>query len=537
MNRDKISNRILRNKLFPFVAFLLISTLFFFLMGYNKVAKQGPFSKHVYRQSDSYAFALNYYYENNKLLEPSVLCVIEDKGGRAVSEFPGLYFITAKIWKLTGINPLVPRLLNLLILFLGLFFLYKLTFKILKDHYWAVLVSLFMFSSPLLGYYGFNFLPNIPALGIALIASYYYYKYHTSSKVLFLVLSTVLFACAALLKISSLFAFLAINAVIFVHNFPRIKQKPKVILMQLASVAFVFIIVFSWYIFSKDYNSKNLDGIFRFFINPIWGLGSEKIQQIQNVVYTNTIIYFLNPFALIILGGFFIFSILFWKKTNRSLLLITSVLFVGIMLFILLFFDGMDHHEYFLIDLTVIIPAVTITFLTTMKNLSIKLFHSKIIKIISFILLLLAINYNVVLTRAHFNPHDKIVSKNIQLPKRVIEYWEYNNWAWELSYGKYEGIVPYLRGLGIRFEDKVITVPDESPNITLCLLQQKGFTDYHYWNNYKGAAMTERKIELGAKYLVVQGDENLKREDVAPFINNQIGDYNGIKIYKLSNVQ
>jgi hypothetical protein len=49
--------------------------------------------------------------------------------------------------------------------------------------------------------------------------------------------------------------------------------------------------------------------------------------------------------------------------------------------------------------------------------------------------------------------------------------------------------------------------------------------------------MTERKIELGAKYLIVHGDENLMHEDVAPFINNQIGEYNGIKIYKLTNVQ
>ena len=525
----------LNKKLIPIYVFLIISVGLFYLMGYQKVATKGPFSRHSYRQSDSYAFALNYYYENNRFIEPSVLCVIEDKGGKAASEFPGIYYITAKIWKLTGVNPFVLRIIDLIILFIGLFYLYKLTYKILNDHFWSILVSLLMFSSPLLGYYGFNFIPNIPALGLALIATYYYYKYQASSKVRFLVLSTILFSIGALLKISSLFAFLAINAVFFLQNIHRMKQNSKALLLQLGSVLFLLIVVISWYAFAKDYNSKNLDGLFRQDTIPIWNLSSEHIHKILDVAFTNTIIYFLNPFALIVLAGLFITSALFWKKTNTTLLLFTSTLFLGISMFILLFFEAMDAHEYFLIDATVIIPAITITFLTTVKETSLNLFNSKIFKTFAFGLLLLSLNYNIVMTRAHYNPHDKMVTQNIPLPNRVQEYWNYVYWDWEVHRGKFDGIVPYIRSLGIKFYDKVISIPDESPNITLTMLQQKGFTDYHYWNNYQGARRTERKIELGAKYLIVQGDENLLRDDVAPFISNQIGEYNGIKIYSLTN--
>jgi len=42
-------------------------------------------------------------------------------------------------------------------------------------------------------------------------------------------------------------------------------------------------------------------------------------------------------------------------------------------------------------------------------------------------------------------------------------------------------------------------------------------------------------VELGAKYMIIRGDENLLREDVAPFTQNQIGEYNGIRIFKLVN--
>ena len=534
MVKLKSPKRILNTKFIPVYLFLIISAGLFFLMGYPEVASKGPFSRHSYRQGDSYAFALNYYYENNKFMEPSVLCVCEEKGGRTVSEFPVLYYLTAQIWKLTGVSPLVLRLINLAILFIGLFYLYKLSFEILRDHFWASTVSLLMFSSPLLGFYGFNFIPNTPALGFALIASYYSYKYHTSSKVRFLLLATILFTLGALIKISSLFAFLAINAVLFIRNIRQVKQKPRALLLQLASAVFVFALVSGWYLFAKDYNYRNLDGLFRQDIIPIWDLSSEHVQRIKDSAYTNTIIYFLNPVALIALAVFFITSVIFRKKTDQALLAVTAVLFAGIILFILLFFDGMDDHEYFLIDVTVIIPAVTITFLTTLKNLSPGLYHSASLRLSAFILLLFSLNYNMVMTRVHYNPHDKLVTRNIPLPNRVMEYWKWAYWDWEIKLKRYEGIVPYIRNLGIRFEDKIISIPDESPNRTLTLLHQKGFTDYHYWNNYEGIRRTQRKIELGAKYLIVQGDENLLREDVAPFTQNLIGEYNGIRIYKLS---
>lgn len=522
-------------KFIPLFFFLLISIGLFFFMGYNKIATKGPFSKHSYRQSDSYAFSLNYYYENSHFSEPAILFVAEERGSKTVSEFPILYFITAKIWNLTGVNPLVPRLLNLIILFLGLFYLYKLAYQLLKDHAWALLVSILMFSSPVLGYYGFNFLTNIPALGFALIATYYYYQYYRSSKVQYLILSTLLYSLGALLKISSLFTFLAINGVIFLQNMLMIKHNRKAISWQLGSIVFLFAISYSWYIFTSDYNSRNLTGLFQNGIIPIWKLSSEYIQGVLDRVYTNTIIYFINPIALMALGVMFITSIVFWKKTNRTLLAITGLLLLGVTMFILLFFEAIDSHEYFLIDTTVVIPAITITFLTTLKGLSINLFNSKIVKTISFLLLLLALNYNMVLTRAHYNPLDRMISKNIPLPSQVLEAWRYVYWDWEMHLKKYEGIIPYMRNLGIKFEDKVISIPDETPNRTLTLLNQKGFTDFHYTNNYQGIKRTERKIELGAKYMIVQGDENLLREDVAPFTKDQIGEYNGIKIFRLNN--
>ncbi|NLU39719.1 MAG: glycosyltransferase family 39 protein [Bacteroidales bacterium] len=534
MENKLFIKRFFCKKLIP-VYFVLLYIGLFFLMGYPKVSSLGPSSRHSWRQSDSYAFALTYFYDNNKFFEPAILFQGEQSHGKVVSEFPILYYLTAKIWKFTGVTPFVLRLINLVILFIGLFFLYKLAFLILKDHFWAVFVSLFLFSSPLLGYYGFNMIPNIPALACALIACYFSYCYYETSRIHYLILSTLLFSFGALFKITCLFSFLAINAVLLIKNVISIKKDKKPLLLQVGSVAFVILIVLTWYMFVKEYNTHNLNGFFNQSILPIWGLSQNRIHEIQSLIYTNNLIYFFNPIAFLTIITLFLFTFFLLKRLYKPAFFITVVLLVGVVLFVLLFFDGMDAHEYFLIDATIIIPAITITLLTTFKNLSSSLFHSKYVKGIAFTLLLLSINYSIVLTRSHYNPHDKFVTGNIPLASWVRNYWVYCYNDWESSKKKYEGIIPYLRSLGITFDDKVITIPDETPNLTLTLMHQKGFTDCHYWNNYSGKRRTERKMELGAKYMIIRGDENLLREDVAPFTQNQIGEYNGIRIFKLVN--
>lgn len=533
MVKSILSRKVINHKFYTLLAFLIISIGFFFLLGYNKVATKGPYSKHSYRQSDSYAFSLNYYYENNNFFEPTILFTGENGHGKTVSEFPILYYITAKIWKITGINPLVPKLIDLLILFLGLFYLYKLSYEFLDDHFWAFVVSMMLFSSPLIGFYGFNFIPNIPALGLALIGTYYFYKFSKTLNYKWLIISSVIFCLAALLKVSSLFLFLATNAVFLIYCLLNFKTRSKVFLTQLSSIFFVLLMVLSWFLFTKNYNLNNLGGIFNQTIIPIWSLSPERIRTICDTAFTNTIIYFFNPQALIVLGIMLLFSLALWRKTSPQILAVTSFLFVGIVLFILLFFDGMDAHEYFLIDATIIIPAITLTFLSSIKKMSLQFFQSIGFKLFALVLLLFLIDYNIAVTRAHFNPHDRMVEKNIPLPKRVKDYWDWVYWDWETGRKKYEGIVPYLRSLGIRFEDKVISVPDGTPNLTLTLLQQRGFTDYHYTNNYQGINRTKKKIELGAKYMIVLGEDNLLREDVAPYTQNLIGEYNGIKIFRL----
>ncbi len=533
MHITRFLKNLVHTRFFQYIVFIFIATIYFFLMGYNEVADKGPYSQHIYRQSDSYAFALNYYYEKNAFLEPSILLVIEKETGKTVSEFPILYYLTAKIWNITGVTPFIPRFINFLILCIGLFCLYKLALEFLEDHFWAAMVSLSLAASPLIGYYAFNFLPNIPALGFALIASFYFFKYFKYESSVYLIFASIFFALAALIKISSLFAFLALNATLFISNLKHIKTKPTAILKQLASVIFVLGILICWFLFTKSYNARHIGGLFNQSILPVWDLSSAQIHSILDLIYDNTLIYFFNPYALGLLIVAFGASIICRKKANKQILVVTALLLIGAIMFVILFFGGMDYHEYFLIDATILIPFLALSFFTLIKNSLNAYYNLNWVKTTVAVLMLLLLNYNAILTGMRINPNRALVKKNIPLNKKVTEYWEYRHYDWTMHQKKYEGIVPYLRGLGINFEDRVISIPDGTPNVTLTLLQQKGFTDYHYSANYTGAGQTMRKIALGAKYMIVEGEENLKREDVAPYLKHKIGEYNGIFIYRL----
>ena len=95
----------------------------------------------------------------------------------------------------------------------------------------------------------------------------------------------------------------------------------------------------------------------------------------------------------------------------------------------------------------------------------------------------------------------------------------------------YGEITPYLRSLGIEREDKVYCTPDQSINISLYLMDQKGFTDFFR----NGVSFTE-KIELfklhELKYVIVGDTSKLDVKPISLGLK-EIGEYNGAQIYSV----
>ena len=513
-------------------SFFLILTLLFFFLGYNDLLSTGPMSIHGWRQSDSYSFALSYFNENNQLLEPSILFIGEDGNSKTVSEFPILYYITAKIWKITGVTPAVLKFINFLLLLTGLFHLLMLSGKVLKDNFWSMFVVLFLFSSPIIGYYGFNFIPNIPAFGLALTGLYYLYKFVSGGKTTDLIIFSLVFILASLIKVTALISLLGASFVAFTYYFSSLRTRLKNFIKFSLAVLFIFFCYWRWYVFAGQYNQDNLQNIFNQSTIPIWELSKERILDILDKFYFNVFPQYFNSYAmyaiLLIIAAMVVFRKAFNPYARRTGL----IYFLGTISFMILFFQGLDVHDYFLINTLVFIPAATITVLLTFKKISPKYFQSRSIKILGAIILIFLINKEMILVRSHYNADSKLVNYNIPLSKREQDFWDYKNYMLQLTDLQYQGMDKYLRKIGINYNDKVISVGDGTPNLTLSLMGVKGFSEYHYRNIYSEKEKIERMIILGAKYIVINKHNELG-EETKSFLGEKVGQYNDISIYSI----
>lgn len=505
--------------------------ILFFFMGYHRIWNAGPQSIHAWRQSDSYAQALTFYHEDVSLWKPQLLFAGENGDRQAISEFPILYWTTAKIWKITGPQPAVLRLIDLLLLWLGLFFLARLIFEMTNDLYWALFSALLTFSSPVLGYYSFNFIPNTPALGLALVGLYYLFRFHRDGKNKDLTIATALYIFASLMKVTALFSLLALSGSLLLF-YLRQKHEERNKAWRLAvSVITILGVYLAWNRYAHWYNQQHLNGLFNQSIIPIWDLNPTQISEIAGKAYHNILPQYFYPpayYAIILLFVFLIFN---YAKIDKIWLHATLLLVAGIGLFKILFFQGLDVHDYFLTNTLVFIPFISICLFDFLLKKKTNL-NSLYVKIPASVILFFLLNYSMIVTRSHYNPHQKAVTQNIRLSKAKQDYWAYVYWTMELQDFQYRGINKYLREIGIDYNDAVISLGDYSPNRTLCWMETTGFTDLDF-HDLPLADRIENLKSRGAKYLVYNENDKPDLAALKPLLADSVGSYNKIRIYSL----
>lgn len=117
--------------------FIFIFLLFIvsWLYNYVGILFYPPYSIHAWRQADCLSFVLNFYKENLSFWETEINQSGDSIHGKTVSEFPIIYYTVAQLWKVFGQHESIFRLINISIVFFGLFNLHRLGKLILKDSF------------------------------------------------------------------------------------------------------------------------------------------------------------------------------------------------------------------------------------------------------------------------------------------------------------------------------------------------------------------------------------------------------------------
>ena len=105
--------------------FIFLLFIISWLYNYPGILSYPPYSIHAWRQADCLSFTLNFYKENLKFWEPAINGLGVDGQGRTVSEFPIIYYTVAQLWKIFGQHESIFRLINIAIVFFGLFNLHR----------------------------------------------------------------------------------------------------------------------------------------------------------------------------------------------------------------------------------------------------------------------------------------------------------------------------------------------------------------------------------------------------------------------------
>ena len=189
-------------------------------------------------------------------------------------------------------------------------------------------------------------------------------------------------------------------------------------------------------------------------------------------------------------------------------------------------------HDYYLIEVCLLIPPLFLSLAEYSKREFQRLYQSKTTKVILVIILSFSVLHSIVWMKIKYN-FKKTVLTNILISEHAINLNNWYHWDYSNKFKAYETIKPYLRSIGIKRDDVVVSIPDQSPNISLFFMDQKGYTSL-----YKGDKSIKEQLDFfinrGAKYLIINDTSLYQKEDFKAYRKNKVGEYYNIEIFKLT---
>jgi 4-amino-4-deoxy-L-arabinose transferase-like glycosyltransferase len=526
---------------------LFIASLFllFFIYGFDHILWLRPQSMHQWRQADCLQIVHNYLTDSWNFFSPSIHNYFSDgeTSGKTMGEFPIIYYFVAILWKAFGEHEFIFRIVNLIIFFTGIFALYKLLKNLLNSVFWSFTLSLFLFTSPILIFYSNNFLTNVPAFSFVLIGWFYFYKFYQTQHRKWLYITILFFTLGGLLKMTAYISFIVIGCFYLIDVYKSLAKKKQKLFPNIKNAFLPFLIsaliVFAWYSYAAYFTGVH-GGKYTFNgLWPIWEMQEGQFKNIKKFIREILIHQVFNRYSLMVIVLFFILLVLDFKKLNKFILVTLFLLIFGVSAFVLLWFQALEAHDYYVINLIILPFFVLVAFFWHLRAHYPKAYQSTILKT-SFLLFLI---FNIVYARnnirmrywGHFNYNNKLAIYLCDKPE--IDFW----W-WTGSQNYFEAlndIESYNRSIGIEESDLVVFIPDQGFATSLYLMNQKGWTSGFGIENYPDVApdiKLKNKIEhKNLNYLFVGDSLALEKEYLKPFLSTPIGNYKGINIYKLSN--
>lgn len=423
--------------------------------GYNNDFR--PQGIHFWAQADRSSIAINYY-DNGLIFFTPQTNYLELSNGKTGVEFPIIQYIAAVSAKILGVRDkifLIYRVNTFLILVSGILFLSKTVKLHGANGFQQVLIPVFYLLSPVLLFYGFNLIPDVPAFSLILISFYFFEKYRLKLGFNNIYLAFAWSSAASLLKLTSAVfpvAYLCWFVIDSVFIEKQITRKQIFKAFGAFSVFFGLSILIN-YFFTVNANAR--------FGSTVFLSSSRHINKITdfNDIWENVVCwhreYFSEPQYWIILAAFV--ASFYTPFLQKGYLVLKSILLIGFICFILLMGKQLMHHDYYAI--CTIIPIVLIFSIDGLMYLTKGCFGS--------LILLYFVNniYNSNIIQSF-----KRQAEVYNIPCREI--WDYRQYMLEAD--------EWFKANNINKNAKVFVLYDYPLNTPLVYIDRKGMVLDHY---------------------------------------------------------
>lgn len=506
-----------------FVVYMVIITVLTIVYSYPETLMKRPQSIHNWRQCDGASIALNYYQEGMHFFRPQTHMLYSDdytSGYSAPSEIPILYYFVAILYKIFGYHEFIFRALNLLIFYIGLFYLFRLADKILKDIFFAAVATILIFSAPVLVYYANNFMPNTVALSFSFIGWYYFYSYYLQKTTRAFLLSAIFFGIASAMKITELTGPIIVLALMMAARLKIIRldlATDRQFLLKTGSLLLIFGVIGAWTWYARHYNSMHGSVQFMTYSIPIWKMNGGEIKDIlhlMNVLWFKD--YFYPATFWFMITGILI-MIIWWKRSDKILRLVCIAEISALILFSLMWFRGLGDHDYFYVGFYVV-PALLFTnFFVVVKNVE---FSKLNMAVIRFVFLAVA-----------------VINVYYAQERHSLRY--YRSWMNDYEQQKdLYTITSWLNESGISKKDTVIFYPGRYIR-PLYLMNVKGWTIFEH-NSVVPEVVQRDSSQMklfsskGAEYFITNDIRSaVSYEPFKPYLKDLYAKYNSIFIFRL----
>jgi hypothetical protein len=493
-------------------AFLAGVAVIAWYFNYADIAKLGPFSLHNWRQADSASLARCYYENGMHFFQPKVHHVLGGANA-AVGEFPILYYIAAGLYHIFGPHDVILRLLVFGCFTAGLWAWSKILLRWVGD--WRISLTLpwAFYGSPLLAFYGFNFLPNPAGLGLALVGLYGLLRYWEQPGRGRLIFAGAFFLAAALIKVSLLVVPLAAVAAAkwfyFFAKGDRAKYFPdkSVFWNWMGAVTVILVATAAWYLWASHYNKTNHSGLLMTYIMPIWKMPKAEIERYAYEIYMWYHSIYFNKFTILAFLALLPAVLVMPRQFPRPAYAFTVFVLLGSLAFLVLFYNQILVHHYYIIDIMPLVMAVFSLTVWKLKNWLPSRLSTRLLGIALSIFALVSISYG---------------------KKHLSDYYGNDQYIapFNRSFTKQKELHAFMAEKGLTYDSTLaIVVPDLTPNVNLYYLNVKG------WATRPDEPFSNTDLERYALWrgttLVVSDTAYLSRPDMEKWLAHPIGVFDG----------